>query len=207
MKNMRFTLIELIVILSIIMILMALLVPALSHVSNVRDRTGCASNLEEMGMASQMYANDNGGAVIERKVSYRIVPCLYSYITDFTTFYGTAYIDQFICPSAADSDLITPERRDWVTYGVNSRAPLKVYQIMNPGNTPLLGDQRGWYSGSYLNNALVDNATIAPSIFRHKSKGGMLANLIFFDGHIENTDEEKWRDGDLYSYLTWLGKK
>lgn len=74
------------------MVLMALLTPALSHVSDIRDRTGCASNLEEMAMASSMYADDNNGAVIERKTAYEIVPSLYSYVSDYTTFYGPTYI-------------------------------------------------------------------------------------------------------------------
>lgn len=54
-----FTLVELLVVISIIALLIALLLPALSAAREVARQTNCMSNLRQVGLAFQMYANDN----------------------------------------------------------------------------------------------------------------------------------------------------
>jgi prepilin-type N-terminal cleavage/methylation domain-containing protein len=58
-----FTLIELLVVLAIIVVLAALLLPALAHVRNSARRTRCVSNLHQINLAMHMYADEHGDAI------------------------------------------------------------------------------------------------------------------------------------------------
>ena len=61
MKNSGFTLIELLVVMVIIAILIGLLLPALARAKEEARKTQCRSNLRQIGLATLMYAGDNGG--------------------------------------------------------------------------------------------------------------------------------------------------
>jgi prepilin-type N-terminal cleavage/methylation domain-containing protein/prepilin-type processing-associated H-X9-DG protein len=55
------TLVELLVVISVIAILAALLLPALAAGQQKARKTACLSNLRQVGLAIILYANDNGG--------------------------------------------------------------------------------------------------------------------------------------------------
>jgi len=61
MKKKAFTLVELLVVISIIALLMSILMPALSKVKEGARRVACQANLHQLAFAFDMYQRDNNG--------------------------------------------------------------------------------------------------------------------------------------------------
>ena len=79
MKRNAFTLIELLVVMVIIALLVGLLLPALGRAREEARKTQCRSNLRQIGLGVNIYANDNQG----------YSPCVYGYRGG--TYWGLPY--------------------------------------------------------------------------------------------------------------------
>ena len=68
-RRQAFTLVELVVVIAIIGILASLLLPALSRAKSAAHKAVCISNQRQIGIARQLYANDNDGFLIPHQLS------------------------------------------------------------------------------------------------------------------------------------------
>lgn len=60
-RRRAFTLVELLIVIAIVAIIAALLLPALSRARASAQRTQCGNNLHQLGIATHLYWDDNGG--------------------------------------------------------------------------------------------------------------------------------------------------
>ena len=75
MKNKKaFTLVELLVVISIIALLMAILIPALSRAKELAKRVVCANNMKQLGYAWIMYAENNDNFLVSAWTGERASP-------------------------------------------------------------------------------------------------------------------------------------
>ena len=194
-----FTLLELLIVIVILGLLAALLFPALAMAMETANRTSCANNLRQLGLALRLYANHNEGRYpIEGLCGNPQQVLVTSLVPDCL---GT--MDVFYCPSAdamegyaqspeyggpgGDSIIDTAEnlRRCWISYKYFSvtrrdpRMPLPLRLSEYPHLLTTDSPPARWLMSDYVRKDIP--------VFPHREKGGWGGgrNVLFVDGSVQ----------------------
>ena len=131
-----FTLIELLVVIAIIAILAAMLLPALARAKSTAVSVQCLSQMRQIGLATVMYADENGGCLPRSSHSamaygqlpwgYALVP--YVSVREYTrpdSFWTNLFTTLYRCPKDRG------KRTDW-SYGKNVYPELSALETGGP---------------------------------------------------------------------------
>jgi prepilin-type N-terminal cleavage/methylation domain-containing protein/prepilin-type processing-associated H-X9-DG protein len=181
-----FTLIELLTVIAIIGILAAIIIPTVGKVRASAQKANCAGNLRQLAMASQMFSNDNKGALIELPYAVANVYWfrqLYPYLKDDSITRITAI---YQCPAdAAAMAAFEANGTEWNSLSYlllkDSTAHRKFSQIANPTRSAQFVDAETPDTGDYR-TATKFEAKVKGSASEWRHGNGV--NVAYWDAHV-----------------------
>ena len=205
-----FTLVELMVVVSVISVLITLMVPALSKTQEAAHSIKCRSNLRQMAIAAAVYVEDHNGRYPKAQeggnITWEISRVTVSGVDrlvpgELWEGHGTIEIQQ--CPSYHGPDnwvFDSPYsgynyNTSYIGHGMGEdiSEPVRESQIRNPKETALFGDG-GWSNGAnkFMRAPWPNPADVSftdrhsgTQAFRHNHT----TNVAFCDGHILSLSE------------------
>ena len=220
-----FTLVELLVVIAVVGILASLLLPALNQGKAAARRIQCVDNLRQLGLATQMYWDENDDFTFRYQVGATNGGRLYWFgwikpgtegNRDFDASLGALYPylqgnGVEICPSLDYNNTLYKYKARGAAYGYGynlhlGQRSINTSQIARPADTVLMADAA--QVNDFQAPASPDNPMIEEFYYVDADDGGgypnahfrhqKLANVLLCDGHV---DREKPVAGSLDSRL------
>lgn len=189
-RGLSFTLVELLVVVSIVIVLLALLMPSLKSARDSVHRISCANNQRQLGQGMNMYASENGDFLPNWVNGDGVYKKLCLAATG--KFKGGSKLDKILtCPKNGNGGVTGDYRTPAYFIIFNGTLPggggytsVRITKARTPSKTVYLGESSGNYTslGSALSSDRID-------WINHINK----ANFLFLDGHVSSVNR---RDKD-----------
>ncbi|OGV50410.1 MAG: hypothetical protein A2017_15525 [Lentisphaerae bacterium GWF2_44_16] len=204
----NFTLVELLIVISIIVILAGLLLPALGRARDAGRRITCANNMKQIGLAVFSYASDNQDWV---PMSYRsgnynqLTKTMGSWVDDIISYLGKNVWDgttkgtprTLVCPADSNecytfstigektSNYLYNSHLGHVDYETQvGYRPKKLSRCLQPSEAAIAIDGKAKTKNTLCFGFSTQSDALDYSAMRHPSQND---NTLFADGHVKSS--------------------